>query len=49
MAAKACADFYFPTLKATAHIKEREMASVLEKARERAYSARVIPFDRKLI
>jgi hypothetical protein len=36
MAAKTCADFHFPTLKATAQIKDRDMAAILDKARERA-------------
>jgi hypothetical protein len=46
MAAKACADFHFPTLKATAQIKERDMVSVLEKARARSASvAKVIKLD----
>jgi hypothetical protein len=36
MAAKACADFHFPTLKAIAQIKDRDFASVLDAARLRA-------------
>jgi hypothetical protein len=36
MAAKACADFHYPTLKAVAQIKDRDFASVLDAARLRA-------------
>jgi hypothetical protein len=44
MAAKACADFHFPTLKATAQIKEKDLAAALDRARERAprYGTNVI-------
>jgi hypothetical protein len=38
MAAKACADFHYPTLKAVAQIKDRDFASILDAARLRAAS-----------
>jgi hypothetical protein len=38
MAAKACADFHYPTLKAVAQIKEQDMAAVIDAARARAAS-----------
>jgi hypothetical protein len=36
MAAKACADFHFPTLKAIAQIKDKDFSSMVEAARLRA-------------
>jgi hypothetical protein len=36
MAAKACADFHYPTLKAVAQIKDRDFASIIDAARLRA-------------
>ena len=42
MVAKACADFHYPTLKAVAQVKERDMAAVLDRARERIRNANVI-------
>ena len=42
MAAKACADFHYPTLKAVAQVKERDMAAILDRARERVAKANVI-------
>jgi hypothetical protein len=38
MAAKACADFHYPTLKAVAQIKDRDFSSMVEAARLRAAS-----------
>jgi hypothetical protein len=35
MAAKACADFHFPTLKAVAQIKDKDFSSMVEAARLR--------------
>jgi hypothetical protein len=38
MAAKACADFHYPTLKAVAQVSRNDMASVIDAARARAAS-----------
>jgi hypothetical protein len=38
MAAKACADFHFPTLKAIAQVTSKDFASAVEAARLRAAS-----------
>jgi len=35
-AAKACADFHYPTLKAVAQVSRNDMASVIEASRARA-------------
>jgi hypothetical protein len=45
MAAKACADFHFPSLRAVAHVTNKDSAAaMLERARERAAPyAKVIP------
>jgi hypothetical protein len=36
MAAKACADFHYPTLKAVAQVSRNDVASAIEAARLRA-------------
>ena|SRR6516162_3929497 len=39
MAAKACANFHYPTMKAVAHVTNKDsMAAILDRARERAAS-----------